>query len=393
MKKLRITLLLTGLCCAFTLSAQGDKEIIDQEIIGHIYKPIKKKPSASFTDSLKLPEGFKIDVYADNLGKPRMMAKNSNGDVYVTRRSGDIIRLVDDNKDGKADSRDTALVKDAIHGIDIKGDTAYLVTVNEVFKSKISDNGSMGELEQIAEDLPDGGQHENRTLAMGPDGQLYVSVGSTCNACDETRDENATIVRMDPKTGERSIFAKGLRNTIGFDWQPETDVLFGMDHGIDWLGDNEQKEELNKIEEGNNYGWPYIYADGKFNKADKPKDMSWEEYVKKTTQPVQLFTAHSAPLDFIFYRGNMFPEEYRKKALVTFRGSWNRRPAAGYKLITVDFEGETAAGESDLVTGFLSEDGKSQYGRLVGLLELEDGSVLMSDDENGIIYRISYGEN
>ena len=389
MKNYQITLLLL-LCYSFAANAQGSKEVIEQEVIGHIYKPMKKKPSPSFTDSLKLPEGFKIDVFADNLGKPRMMAKNSKGEVYVTRREGDIIRLVDSDKDGKADKRDTALVKDAIHGIDIQGDTAYLVTVNEVYKAKIGNDGSIQDLKEIVKDLPDGGQHENRTLAMGPDGNLYVSVGSTCNACDETREENATLVQIDPNTGERSIFARGLRNTIGFDWQPQTDVLFGMDHGIDWLGDNDQKEELNRIEEGKDYGWPYIYADGKFNKADEPKEMSWEEYAKKTTDPELLFTAHSAPLDFIFYRGDMFPKEYKNKALVTYRGSWNRRPPAGYKLISIGFDGETPKGEEDFVTGFLSEDHKSQYGRLVGLLELEDGSVLMSDDENGIIYRISY---
>ncbi len=372
------------------LSAQ-QKGIIHEEIVGHIYKPKKEKPDKKFMESLKLPEGFEINKFAENLGKPRMMAKDSRSAIYVTRRSGDIVRLTDTDNDGTADGRETVLKKKGIHGIDIVGDTMYLVTVNEVFKTTIdAKKGSLGRLEQLIDDLPDGGQHANRTLKMGPDGMLYVSIGSTCNACEETRDESATLLKVDPRTGDYSIFAKGLRNTIGFDWQPDTNILYGMDHGIDWLGDDEQQEELNKLIEGNDYGWPYIYADGKFNLADEPKGMSWEEYAKKTTEPVLLFTAHSAPLDMIFYRGKMFPEAYRNKALVTFRGSWNRKPPSGYKLISINFEEGSSKRSEDLVSGFLSTDARSQYGRLVGLLELKDGSVLMSDDENGIIYRITY---
>src|SRR5690606_20998473 len=122
-----------------------------------------------------------------------------------------------------------------------------------------------------------------RTLAIGPDEKLYISVGSTCNACAETREENASILVSDLDGSNLTIFASGLRNTIGFDWHPENNALFGMDHGIDWLGDNKQKEELNQIEKNGVYGWPYIYADGKFNKADEPENMTWEEYAELAT--------------------------------------------------------------------------------------------------------------
>ncbi|WP_276167370.1 PQQ-dependent sugar dehydrogenase [Zobellia alginiliquefaciens] len=375
---------------SYPLSAQEKKEPIEQEVIGHIYKPKNKKPTSKLIKDLKLPKGFKIDIYAKDLGSPRMMAQSSNGNIYVTRREGDILKLTDSNNDGKADKRDTVLTKKNVHGIDIQRDSVYLITVNEVFKTKIDSFGNFDKLTPLVKDLPDGGQHNNRTLAMGPDGDLYVSVGSTCNACAETREENATIIRVDPHSGAYRIFAKGLRNTIGFDWQPGSDILYGMDHGIDWLGDNDQKEELNKIVEGGHYGWPYIYADGKFNKADEPKDMNWQEFAKKTTEPELLFTAHSSPLDFIFYRGDMFPPAYKNKALVSFRGSWNRLPASGYKIISVNFQNNRPVGEEDLVTGFLADDGKSQFARLAGLLELMDGSVLACDDENGIIYRITY---
>ncbi|WP_373519517.1 sorbosone dehydrogenase family protein [Pricia sp.] len=386
-RKLFTAIAVLGACL---LTAQQRGELIEQEIVGHIYKPKKAKPTASFIKDLTVAKGFKIAVYAENLGKPRMMALNSKGQVYVTRRGGDIVRLTDSDNDGRSDRSDVVLTKKGVHGIEIKNDTVYIVAVNDVYRSEVDNTGGIGDLETIAEGLPDGGQHANRTLAMGPDGMLYVSIGSTCNACDETSEESATIIKLDPRTKSRTIYAKGLRNTIGFDWQPGTGSLYGMDHGIDWLGDNDQQEELNELTEGNDYGWPYIYADGKYNRADEPKDMDWSEYAQGTTEPKMLFTAHSAPLDMIFYRGKMFPKDFGSRALVTFRGSWNRNPPSGYKLIYIDFKDGEPTGSGDLVSGFLSEDGKSQYGRLVGLLELKDGSILMSDDENGIIYRISY---
>lgn len=171
-------------------------------------------------------------------------------------------------------------IKTRLTGWPISDNKFYLITVNEVFRADISENGDLGELEKFIENLPDGGQHPNRTMAFGPDGYLYISVGSTCNACKETREESATMLRVNKDGGERTIFARGLRNTIGFDWHPETGELWGMDHGIDWLGDDEQKEELNLIAEGEDYGWPYIYADGKHNKVREPENMSWNEYAE-----------------------------------------------------------------------------------------------------------------
>lgn len=323
---------------ACLLMGQQKGELIEQEIIGHINKPKKIKPTESFINNLTVAQGFKITIYADILGKPRMMALNSKGQVYVTRRAGDIVRLTDSNNDGRSDRSDVVLTKKGVHGIEIKNDTIYIVTVNEVFRSEVDSNGGIGDIELIAEDLPDGGQHPNRTIAMGPDGMLYVSIGSTCNACEETSEESATIIKLNPKTNSRSIFAKGLRNTIGFDWHPGTGSFYGMDHGIDWLGDNDQKEELNELIEGNNYGWPYIYADGRYNRADEPRDLTWSQYAEGTTEPKMLFTAHSSPLDMIFYRGKMFPKEFGSRALVTFRGSWNRTPPSGYKLIFIEFK-------------------------------------------------------
>ncbi|MDT0687543.1 PQQ-dependent sugar dehydrogenase [Autumnicola psychrophila] len=388
---MRKLFLLITIICTTSFYAQEKEGVISEEKVGHIYKPEETEATASKVNSLSKPEGFKVTKFAESLGEPRMMAVSEAGNVYVTRREGDVVMLKDGNKDGKADSREIVVTKEGAHGIAIQDNMFYLITVNDIFKAEINNDGSIGELKKFVENLPDGGQHPNRTIRFKPNEDLFVSVGSTCNACPETREENATMLRVDPATGERMIFAKGLRNTIGFDWHPESGELYGMDHGIDWLGDDDQKEELNKIEEGGNYGWPYVYADGEANKADEPpNNMSWEEYAEKTKFPQMLFTAHSAPMDLIFYRGEMFPSEYRGKALVTFHGSWNRKPASGYKLRTVDFENGEPTRSEDFLTGFLSEDGTSRFGRPVGLVELHDGSVLFSDDQNGIIYRISY---
>ena len=380
------------LFCGSSLLAQERDSIISETITGHIFKPEIAEATEARIAQLQLPQGFKISKFAENLGSPRIVEVSPQGHIYVTSREGKVFLLRDTNNDGKADQQETVLTKDQAHGLAFHEDMFYLVTVNDVFRAPISNDGSIGELEKIVENLPDGGQHPNRTMAFGPDGMLYISVGSTCNACDETREENATMLRVNPDGSGRSIFATGLRNTIGFDWHPETNELFGMDHGIDWLGDNEQKEELNHITEGANFGWPYIYADGKYNKADKPKGMSWKEYARKTTDPVLLFTAHSAPMNLKFYKGDMFPEEFKNAALVSFRGSWNRKPASGYKIMKVNFENGKPINAEDFVTGFLTDDGTSTFARLVGLTELPDGSVLVTDDENGIIYRITYQE-
>ncbi len=157
------------------------------------------------------------------------------------------------------------------HGLAIRDGKLYLATVKEVFVADIQPDGTLGPLKMIIGDLPDAGQHPNRTMAFGPDGMLYISVGSTCNACNESNPENATILRAAPDGKSRTIFASGLRNTIGFDWHPKTGELWGMDHGIDFLGDEVQPEELNRIERGKQYGWPHVWGDGGINPQSTPR--------------------------------------------------------------------------------------------------------------------------
>ncbi|HEV2734216.1 MAG TPA: PQQ-dependent sugar dehydrogenase [Longimicrobiaceae bacterium] len=222
---------------------------------------------------------------------------------------------------------------------------------------------------------------------------LYVSVGSTCNNCGETNRENATLLRMRTDGSDRGVYASGLRNMIGWDWHPATGQLWGMDHGSDWRGDDLPPEELNRVENGTHYGWPFCYGDRRvdaFTPAAPPGG-DRQGFCRRTAAPVLTYTAHAAPIGMVFYKGMQFPAEYRGDAFVAMRGSWNRRPPSGYKLVRIRFD---AAGSptriEDFVTGFLSRDGQAFRGRIAGVAVARDGSVLFADDTNGVIYRVAY---
>ncbi|MBU1756498.1 MAG: PQQ-dependent sugar dehydrogenase [Alphaproteobacteria bacterium] len=378
-------------------AAEEDRGRKGVEIVGHVLKPIPLEWSEERMAELALPPGFAIDVFARDVGNARMMRAADDGTLYVTRRrEGDVLMLRDTDGDGRADQRQVAAQREQMHGIELVGDMTYLVTVNEVLRAPRMADGTFGELEVLIDDLPAGGQHPNRMVVAGPDGQLYISVGSTCNACAETNEENATIVTMAPDGNGRRVFASGLRNTIGYGFEPSTGELYGFDHGIDWLGDNEQHEEFNRIAEGARYGWPYIYALSRFNPQDTPPDgQSFSEYATGSVEPIGLHTPHAAPMQMSFYTGAAFPEQFRGDAFVAMRGSWNRQPPSGFEVMRVDFQNGKPMAIEPFLTGFLVESsdsptGWAQMGRLAGLAQGPDGALYLSDDENGIIYRITY---
>ena len=377
-------------------SADEDRGRQGVEITGHVVKPIPLEWSEERMAKLALPEGFAIDVFARDLKNARMMRVAGDGTLYLTRRAqGDVMMLRDTNGDGQADVQQVVASKEEMHGIEIVGDTVYLMTVNDIYRATRQADGTLGELELVADRFPEGGQHPNRMVVMGPDDRLYVSVGSTCNACGETNEENATIVSLNPDGSDRRIFASGLRNTIGYAFEPATGQLYGFDHGIDWLGDNEQHEEFNRLSEGERYGWPYVYAMSRFNPQDTPPDSSFSEYAAGSVEPIGLHTPHSAPMQMVFDKNRALPGNYAGDAFIALRGSWNRNPPSGFEVLRVDFENGQPIGMEPFVTGFLMEDessptGWGQMGRLAGMAQGPDGALFLSDDENGIIYRITY---
>lgn len=384
-----------SLTVASALAQDGASGPTVVEIIGHVNEPERLEPTPERIDALQLPEGFAIAVFADGLTNPRMLAVAEDGTVYVTRRSlGDVVMLRDTDGDGRADERRVVAARPQMHGIAIDGNRMFLATVNDVYVTDINADGTLQELRRIVDDLPEGGQHPNRTLAIGPDGMLYVTVGSTCNACDETSPENATVLRMKPDGSQRTIFASGLRNTIGFDWHPQTGELWAMDMGIDWLGDNDQPEELNRLQEGRQYGWPYIYADGEENPQDEPPGgITMAQWRAMSEPPVLTYTAHASPMQLLFPAATGLPTDFHGDALVTFRGSWNRADPSGYEIVRLRFENGEPARFEPFVTGFVTSQGDGRHGylaRLAGLAQAQDGSILVADDSNGVIYRIRY---
>lgn len=392
-KSLQLCIYLFAILFSFTGFSQSKKEASVTSIDGHIFQPTSVKATDERVKSLKVPEGYKVELFAKDLNQPRIIDVADDGIIYLTRREDfDLMMLKDTNGDGKADIQKSIWKKDQLHGLDVDGDKIFLITVNKVYVANRKADGSIDEPKMIIDGLPEAGQHPNRTLAVGPDDKLYISVGSTCNACGETSDKNATLMRADKDGKNLEIYAKGLRNTIGFDWHPVTGELYGMDHGIDWLGDEDQKEELNKLEENNNYGWPYIYADSKHNPADEPPKMSHEEYAKKSTEPVMLLTAHAAPMEMVFYKGKMFPADDKNSAFLALHGSWNRAEPVGYKVVKVKFDNGKPVEFEDFLSGFLVENEKSQFGRPVGVAEHTDGSLLITDDSGGMVYRVSYNQ-
>jgi glucose/arabinose dehydrogenase len=343
--------------------------------------------------SLKVPSGVRVSVFADGLGEPRMIAVAPDGAVYVTRREpGDLWLLRDADGDGKADVKKAILHKKDLHGVAIHGSDLYLATIHEAFVAPRQGDG-LGQLRTIATGLPDGGQHPNRTLAVGPDGLLYLSVGSTCNACQETSPESATLLRLGPGGKGRSVFASGLRNTIGFAWHPRTKALWGLDHGIDFLGDDQPKEEVNRLQEGQQYGWPYAYGDGQvYAPIEPPKGTTKQEWAARSKGAVLGLTAHSAPMQIVFPQKDALPARYRGGAFVTLHGSWNREPPSGYEVVFVRFdESGQPKGVEPFLSGFLSGEAGSftTFGRPCGLAELPDGSLLVGDDASGVIYRVA----
>jgi Raf kinase inhibitor-like YbhB/YbcL family protein len=363
----------------------------DIEITWHILKPLELP--APEVSQLHVPAGFRLQKFAENVGNARVLAIGPNGNVYVTRREEGDILMFRVGADGLAAGQATRVAsRAALHGIAFSKGKVYLASVHEIFKADVLPDGTFGPLDMIIHDLPDAGQHNTRMVQIGPDDMMYISVGSTCNECAEPNPENATILRGSLDGKSRSIFASGLRDTVGWGWQPQTGELWGMDNGMDALGDDLPPEELNHIEKGKRYGWPYLFGDNHPNPHLDPLAGIQKSELGKTDIPMTLgYTAHAAPMQMSFYNATQFPAEYQGDAFVSMRGSWNRKPPSGYEVVRIHFKNGQPVSIEPFVTGFVTPQG--EYGRLVGNAVAKDGSLLFTDDRNGVIYRVSYVGN
>lgn len=359
------------------------------------FRPEERPFDPEAFENLSLPDGFTINLFRTGLGQARMLAVHGPH-VYVTQpEQGNVILLVDDDEDGVAESQTVvASGLELVHGIAFHNDDVYLANVKSVYRGTVAANGTFNAVTEIISDLPDGGQHPRRTLGVGPDDLLYISVGSSCDACPETNPEHATLLRSTlpgQDAASRTIFAEGLRNTIGFAWHPITGELWGMDQGSDWRGNDVPPEELNQIVQGENYGWPYCYGNRNIDTViQDPPGESKQAFCAASAPPVLLNQAHQSPIGFAFYTGDTFPAHYQDGAFVAFRGSWNRKPATGYRVAFIPFESGEPTVIEDFVSGFLIEDGTATFARPAGVAVAPDGALLFTDDTNGIVYRVQY---
>ena len=339
---------------------------------------------------LKVPPGFKIEVYADVPGA-RQMALGTNGNVYVGTRGNKVYAVVDKNKDHKADQVITILDDLNIgNGVAMHNGNLYVAEQNRITRYAAPDFDLTLPFKQMREviydKLPNKAHHGWRYIAFGPDNKLYVTVGAPCNIC-ETKGIEGSIIRMNPDGSNVETFAKGVRNSVGIDFQPGTNVAHFTDNGGDMMGDDVPHDELNAVTKaGQHFGFPF-YAGGnarapQFKNKTPPKDVVF---------PVAEFQAHSANLGFKFYSGTQFPKEYQGNAIIAQHGSWNRSKPVGYQLVRVKFDDQhRVAGSEVFIDGWLNNG--EIWGRPSDVLQLPDGSLLVSDDYNGVIYRVSYGE-
>ncbi len=353
--------------------------------------------------TLQVPEGFTVNIFAEGLDNPRWLALTPAGDVLVTEtRQNRIQRLTDADGDGVAERKSTFAT--AQNGLNIPfgmafGDGAFFLgNTDEVvrFPYAVGQTALTGQGDRIAE-LPGGGynQHWTRNVVVSPRGdQLYVSIGSRSNASEEAL-PRASVQTMDLDGSNVQTFASGLRNPVGLDFHPRTGALYATVNERDGLGDDLVPDYLTRVQAGEFFGWPYAYLSPEnldprqvVNGSSKAPDLAGQ-----TETPDVLFQAHSAALGLQFYDGITFPERYQNGAFVAFRGSWNRSAGTGYKVVFVPFDGEgrPAGGYEDFLTGFLTDpSGPTTWGRPVGLLVMPDGSLLVTEEANGRIYRIQY---
>lgn len=338
-------------------------------------------PVAGQDETLRVPPGFGVSVFADRLEGVRYLALGPGNVIYASRpAAGVVMRLPDADADGLADTAITVVSGlDAPFGIAFRGDTMYVAGEHAVQRFDPGAAAPVSVVPRIQ-----GGGHTTRTIVFGQDGKMYLSVGSSCNLCDEADSMRATVLQLDPDGSAARVFARGLRNSVGLAVHPTTGALWATNNDRDNLGDDVPPERINVVRDGAYYGWPQCYLPGERNPEYANADCSTVE------PPAITFQAHSAPLGIAFYTGTRFPAAYRGDAYVALHGSWNRSVPTGAKVIRVEVVNGQPVAIDDFVAGWQRPDG-TRWGRPVGVVMAADGALLVSDDLGGKIWRITYG--
>lgn len=339
-------------------------------------------------ERLVLPDGFKINVYA-RVKSARSMAMGDDGTLFIGSRGHDKVYAVrDTDGDFKADEIYT-IASDLRNpnGVAFKDGALYIADVSKLWRYdniEATLGNPYGQL--VYDDYPTDGHHGWKYIAFGPDGKLYVPVGAPCNICESKKEIYASITRMNPDGSDREVYASGVRNTVGFTWHPETGEMYFTDNGRDMLGDDIPPCELNRAtEKGQHFGYPYCHG-GDIKDLEYGDKRPCSDFVK----PVQKLGPHVAPLGLKFYTGDMFPASYKNKILIAEHGSWNRSDKIGYRVTMVTEQNGKGQSYEPFIYGWLDETEQTSWGRPVDVLMLKDGSILISDDQSGTIYRVTY---
>ena len=350
----------------------------------------------SKTDELKpydlsqisLPPGFSIGIYAKVPGA-RSMTLSPSGTLFVGTMGNNVYAVRDDNQDGKADKiYIVAKGLNTPNGVAFKNGSLFIATISTIYRlDSIENNLSAPPAPVIVYDkYPSDKHHGWKFIAFGPDGKLYIPVGAPCNVCDNANPVYASITRMNADGTGMEIFAKGIRNTVGFDWEPGTNQLWFTENGRDNMGDDMPNDELNTApHSGMHFGFPYCHQ-GNTLDPEFGKDKNCSDY----TPPELFLGPHVAALGMRFYTGDMFPKEYKHAIFIAEHGSWNRSTPIGYRVsVAMRDSGNKLIRYAQFAEGWLHPDGSSK-GRPVVVQQLADGSLLVSDDYNGLIYRVTY---
>ena len=352
--------------------------------------PPAQPPAPAVPAELVAPAGFTVTVFASDVTNGRLMAVSPDGVLFVARQSkGDVVALPDRDKNGKADSVDVVAANLARpHSVTFNGGYLYIATNPAILRVKYA-NGKVDGTPEKFIDLPlSTTSHWTRTMAFGRDGKLYVAIGSSCNVCEEDDPRRTTIMVYNADGSGGRPFARGLRNVIGFDWDPGTGVLWADDMGEDGHGEEKPADEINRIEDGKHYGWPYFIDNNEPNaKLTAAKSAP---KAAEVTPPALALQPHSSPIDLRFYTGTSFPAQYRGAMFVALHGSSAaaRKERLPGRVVRVTFKDGTPTGVEDFVTGWM-KDGQV-LGRPAGLITGADGALYMSDDNKGFVYRVSY---